>query len=257
MATRQTSRRAPARKRSRSRRRRQPFLRGVVSGHEADLFGLAIIVLAVVTALGVYLDVAGPLGRGIDTAAGAVLGVGRYLAPALFVLAGVAMVRGFTSERTGKVAVGTMLLALVTLGFLHLAKGPHEWPGRVDDVVQIVVSDRTPSVEAAVRLDGVRDAGGWVGATVAQPLRSSAGPLGAGAILAAIGLLGALLITGSTLLRFGEILGIGVRPVARGTKSVLGQMTSLARERVPTEDMDDTPAFGSRRPMPVLYDGAD
>jgi hypothetical protein len=68
-----------SRKRSRSRsqarsraRRAGPGLgQRLVEGHEVDLLGLAVIVVALVAAFGIYLDVAGPLGRGLSKAAGA------------------------------------------------------------------------------------------------------------------------------------------------------------------------------------------
>ena len=74
MATKAASRsRNPAATKSTARRRAprppaRPAWRRAIEGHEEDLAGLALIVAAVLVGLGVYADVGGPVGRGIDDA---------------------------------------------------------------------------------------------------------------------------------------------------------------------------------------------
>ena len=62
-------------------------------GHGADLLGLVLIVLAFVTALGVYADAAGPAGRGSASGAGLLLGAARVLAPPVLLGLGVLLMR--------------------------------------------------------------------------------------------------------------------------------------------------------------------
>ena len=53
-------------------------LRDAVGGREHEFAGLGLIGLAILLGLAVYLNLAGPLGRGIETLAGWLFGLGRY-----------------------------------------------------------------------------------------------------------------------------------------------------------------------------------
>src|ERR1700712_1327080 len=99
----------------------------LVAGHEADLFGLASVVLGILMALGIYADLTGPLGRGLEAAGGGLLGVGRFALPLLLVALGVALIRGIDAdEETGRWLACTVLAVLAVEGLLHLTQGPEE-----------------------------------------------------------------------------------------------------------------------------------
>ena len=59
--------------------------------HRDDLIGLVVVVAGVLLGLAVYLRVAGPVGSGIDTGLGALVGVARYLLPVALLACGVAL----------------------------------------------------------------------------------------------------------------------------------------------------------------------
>ena len=73
-----------------ARGRRGGAVRGALDPHRDDLIGLVVVVAGVLLGLAVYLRVAGPVGSGIDTGLGALVGVGRYVLPAALLACGVA-----------------------------------------------------------------------------------------------------------------------------------------------------------------------
>ena len=56
-------------------------VRGALDPHRDDLIGLVVVVAGVLLGLAVYLRVAGPVGSGIDTGLGALVGGGQDVAP--------------------------------------------------------------------------------------------------------------------------------------------------------------------------------
>src|ERR1051325_3989011 len=60
-------------------------------GHRSDALAMLLAVLRVISALGIYSDVAGPAGHAIDRAAAAVVGGARYLVPFALLFGGLAL----------------------------------------------------------------------------------------------------------------------------------------------------------------------
>ncbi|RNE49355.1 FtsK/SpoIIIE family DNA translocase [Corynebacterium alimapuense] len=102
---------------------------------EADLDGLALILIGLAAVLGasVWLDIAGPIGAAISTAVHLIIGAGALVLPvALVGLAVVLMLnlRQSPGNRT-RVAVGTSLIIISMLGLVHLFAGnPSDWESR-------------------------------------------------------------------------------------------------------------------------------
>ena len=69
-------------------------LASALGGHAGDLFGILCIAVGIVAGMGVYADVAGPVGRGLDTGIGLLVGWGRLIVPVALVALGVVLVRG-------------------------------------------------------------------------------------------------------------------------------------------------------------------
>jgi hypothetical protein len=90
--TAKSSPRTPAKKPASERLSRVVSL--AFDGHGHDVWGLGCIVTGVVAALGVYGDVAGPVGDGLDWLAGASVGVAKYAVAPVLVIVGVLLVRG-------------------------------------------------------------------------------------------------------------------------------------------------------------------
>ena len=78
---------------SRNRRTRaQADLRGAVEGREHEFVGVGLIGGGVLLGLGIYWNLAGPLGRGIEKLFGWITGIGRFVVPLVLIAVGIALV---------------------------------------------------------------------------------------------------------------------------------------------------------------------
>jgi len=209
-------------------------LREAVSGREDEFLGIGLIVLGILLGLGIYFnDLAGPLGRGIETLVGWFTGLGRYIVPVALVGIGGSLVHKGRSGRRFRLAAGWGIASLAVLGLLHVVKGPAKIAGGFDALGQ---------------------AGGWLGALVGEPLRGLAASAGAVVILAALFLGGVLLITGSSLRTLAGQAGRGAAavavPMGRKAKQVFGDLSTLKSDRQPVA------GHGGELPPPQLYDFA-
>ncbi|CAN5428080.1 DNA translocase FtsK [soil metagenome] len=208
-------------------------LREAVEGREDDFVGIALIVVGVLLGLGIYLNLAGPLGRGIETLVGWFTGLGRFVVPIALVGAGIALVRDSRSGHRFRLAIGWGLAFVSILGLLHVVRGPDK-----------IMSG----------FDRLGRAGGWFGALIGEPLRSLVADVGAVVILAGLFLGATMLITGKSVRSlFGSTarsVGNVATPVGRRAKQLFGEMSTLKSERGPH-------ALTGGYPMPELYDGGD
>ncbi|MFM9122493.1 MAG: hypothetical protein ACKOQX_06450, partial [Actinomycetota bacterium] len=60
-----------------------PIFGGLFEGRAHEFSGLGLIAVGALLVLSVYLKLAGPLGRGLDSLASATIGVGRFFLPVL------------------------------------------------------------------------------------------------------------------------------------------------------------------------------
>lgn len=148
-------------------------VRRAISGRETELAAIAAFVIGVLIALAVYVDLAGPVGRGADTALGAVIGIGRYFLPVVAVTIGAILLRDDDAPGRTKMSLGWGGLVVSVLGIVHIGRGPDGYVG----------------------VDDLGGAGGWLGAVLGQTLRALIGPIGAVLVLVASGLAALLLIT--------------------------------------------------------------
>ncbi len=220
-----------------------PWLRQAVAGHEEDVAGVALVLIALVSALGVYGNLAGPLGEGLSAVLGAFDGLARFIAPPAILVIGVAMIRDRRSEHRPRLVVGTVLVVIAVTGLLHIAKGPDAVPGTYDDV---------------------HDAGGWIGSITGQPLQALLAPVGGVLVLLALGLVGAIVLTQVSL---RAVVGSAATSARRGVKPGIGRvrkslsnMSTLASERLGhsgTNPIDTTAALElPPGDTPSLYDSA-
>ena len=194
-------------------------MRTAVDGREHEFIGLVLIGIGVLLGLAMYLDLAGPLGRGIETFVGWILGLGRYILPVVLVAGGVALVRKNQSSSPRALMIGWSLIFLATLGFLHIIRTP----------------DSLTTFDSA---DGVRalgDGGGWIGAVIGGPLKALVASAGGIVILVAVFIGGALLITQTSLRTMAEHTGRGAatvaRPIGRAARKALSDLSTLSSER--------------------------
>ena len=168
----------------------RPRLNLSFGGHGHDVAGLALVAAALVAALGVYGDLAGPAGRALSRGGATVVGRGRYVLPVALAAVGLVLLVRRPREDAGRLAVGSALLTVSGAGLLHLVSG-------------------SPSMDAP--LAELRGAGGVLGGVVAQPLRGVLAAGGAAVVLLAVG-------------------GVGVLVVARtSVREVAGHLQGLAR----------------------------
>ncbi len=138
-----------------------------------DVWGIVLLMAGVLAALGIYVDILGPAGRGLDSGTAYAIGWARFMLPVIFAGVGTALMRERLRNEPDRVAIGLVLITIAVIGFSHL------WGG-------------APDFESTA--DAVRGAGGYVGIVVAGSLRSFLGPWGAGIIFGTVFVLGALVL---------------------------------------------------------------
>jgi DNA segregation ATPase FtsK/SpoIIIE, S-DNA-T family len=203
-------------------------------GHGADLAGIACIVLGLVAALGIYVDLGGPVGASTADGVGWVVGAARVVAPLLLVLVGVLLLRGVPERAEvqpddptvidehplapdhpfARAVVGGALLVVSSLGLLHLARG---------------------APELGAGSAAVSDAAGYLGALIGAPLRTALSGIGAALVLVAVGVAGALVATRTpartAASKGAAVVQAGARPVGRTVRTYVRQLFSLGSER--------------------------
>jgi len=209
---------------------RQSEVRQAIDGRQSEFSAIAFILLGIIVGLAVYLRLAGPVGRGADTALGCLLGLGRYALPPIFVAVGVSHLRGDESPNRMKLALGWGGVVLASLGILHVVKGPDAFTG-------------------VAALGG---AGGWLGALLGQVLASAVGAIAAILILIAICLGCSLLITSlslkDTAIKISEISGklfggasSRMRSAAQSLSTLSGEQDEQDGEDIYDDEADPTP----------------
>lgn len=215
--------------------------REVVRGREVEFWGVALISAGIVLVLSMYLHMAGPLGEAIDTSFGWLLGLGRFALPVVIVGIGVAMVRRRSIEHRVRLAVGWTVIVLAILGLLHVMNGENEIVASVDAMAQ---------------------AGGWFGAIVGEPLRSTLSWAGALVVLVAVAIAGAMLVTDTTLpelvvivrrwsTKFGGVAGDAARKATTNRETPRSSYDDLVE--VPGE----RESRARQQPKPSIYDADD
>ena len=222
---------APAAASSPTSRRGQASkdIRQAVEGREHEFAGIGFIAVGVLLGLAIYLDLAGPLGRGVETVVGWLTGLGRYVVPIALVAIGAALVGKGQSLRRARLALGWGLLGLSLLGLLHVVRGPEK-----------IMAD----------FDTLGRAGGWIGALVGEPLRGLIASGGAIVVLVAACVGGALVLTGASLRTMLSQTGKGVGavavPIGRKARTAFGNVSTLKSDRQGSGEL----------PMPTIYDAA-
>ena len=209
---------------------RQSEVRQAIDGRQSEFSAIAFILLGIIVGLAVYLRLAGPVGRGADTALGCLLGLGRYALPPIFVAVGIAHLRGEETPNRMKLALGWGGVVLASLGILHVVKGPDAFTG----------------------VDALGGAGGWLGALLGQTLGSAVGAIAAVIVLIAVGLGCSLLITSlslkDTAVKISEISGkvfggasSRMRSAAQSLGTLSGEQDEQKGEDADEYEADPTP----------------
>lgn len=215
--------------------------RRAIAGREDEFAGLVMIVVGVIVGAAVYFDLAGILGSGIVTLVGWIVGVGRYVVPVALVVVGIAFIHPSRTAGPWRLAFGISFLAVAILGLIHVANGPN-----------------------GISADGIDQAGGVVGALVAEPLRTALANFGAVVILLALALVGCLLISQASLRTWAERTGKGAtaiaKPIGNAARKALRDLSSLSSDGADDDDDDEFDEDAeATRALPALpaapYDG--
>ena len=151
---------------------------GIFEAHRADLIALALATLAILSALAVWFDALGPVGKGVTSVLGLLLGTIRYLFPVLLVAGGVILLVNREKAETTRLWVGGGLGLLALCGLAGLTGG-------------------TPGFGASHHdLEG---AGGYFGVLIGHTLGKALGTIGAAVLLVAVLVVGAIVATGIPL----------------------------------------------------------
>ncbi|MEJ2860416.1 DNA translocase FtsK [Actinomycetospora flava] len=154
--------------------------RDVDAAHQRDGVALGLVVLAVLTAAGVWWGAGGPVGAGLDVGLRTVIGAAALVLPVVLLGVAVVLLRTDPSPETRpRTVVGALLLGVCVLAVWHLVAGaPRDLAGR-------------------------REGGGVLGAVVADPLARGVTVWIAGVVLVLVGLYGLLVLTGTPVREVG------------------------------------------------------
>ncbi len=216
-----------------------------LAGHHADVLAVCLFVVGAIIALGLWTDLAGPVGSAVADGTGAVLGRARVALPVVCFAFGVVLLWPRRSEfidsgddtgedaddgpveiPTVRIAIGALLLFVADVGILHLAYGRPPLGGD---------------------LDNLRGAGGALGAMVAGPLVTATGVVGASIILGGLALVGLLLVLGLSIV-------LVVSAVVRGSRATAAKARrSITSIRLPPigegVDLDAPPVVSGPAPF--------
>jgi S-DNA-T family DNA segregation ATPase FtsK/SpoIIIE len=156
----------------------------VLSPWARDALGIALIVLSLLSVLSVWMDAAGPFGRGLTWLLGGAMGIGAYAFPVLGVWWGFVLLRDTAREDRVRMFIGFVVLLVGVLGLISLFAG-------------------NPSPADAWSGD-VPEAGGAVGAIGAWPMSRVLSPVGAAVVCAGLASLGLLIFTGTSFASLKE-----------------------------------------------------
>jgi S-DNA-T family DNA segregation ATPase FtsK/SpoIIIE len=224
-----------------------------VAERRTDVWGLVLIAIAILCALGIYADLTGPAGRAVDTATGAVIGMARWFLPPALLALGLALLRqdrtdGENPDGSGGSAhlvVGSLIIALAGAGLLHLGRGAPPVDGPVADL---------------------ESAGGIVGAAIGQPLAALLATGGAVLVLITVALVGLVVLTRIPVADAAGRVATALKPLGAPLRRAFGGLFALedpAAEPEPElivggetalfdQESDGEPAPPEPEPAPAL-----
>ena len=168
---------------------------GVLSGHRSDLSGLGAILLGLLSAASLWFGAAGAVGVVVDDGLAAGVGLIRFVVPLGLVALGVALIRDAgadgDSEWPTRLTLGGVLLLMSLSGLLHVLRGR---PGISDSV------------------DEWGAAGGVLGIGLGGALHGAAAVTGSVLILSLLGIVGVIVLTGSSAGALGRGLVVIAGP---------------------------------------------
>ena len=174
-------------KRSKKKKRRSGPGRVASAGHRlaghlapqaADVIGIGLVVLALLTGLALWFDAAGPLGGFLTFVVRGTFGLLGYAFPLLALWWGLVLVRGTAEDDRGRMLVGLWFMLMGGLGVGSLFAG---YPAPLGGYRPLA------------------DGGGLIGSLAAWPLSKLISPYGAAVVCVGLLVLGVLVFTATPL----------------------------------------------------------
>ncbi|MGH2788784.1 MAG: DNA translocase FtsK 4TM domain-containing protein [Actinomycetota bacterium] len=145
-----------------------------VTNAPAEAWGLLVVAVGAVAALGTYSGAAGPVGRGMDFVARLIFGDVAVLLPALAIAAGGLIVIARTRAHAARIVTGALLSGVAVAGMIHLASG---------------------NKRLSAPLARLSDRGGVMGALAGRPASDVVGELATWGLLLALCGVGLMVVT--------------------------------------------------------------
>lgn len=202
--------------------------------HRGDLLGLAALALAIISGLGIYSDLAGPVGRAVEGAVGALFGVARFLFPIVVLVAGVTLMTGRSRQRRSVADQTTSVMGELDDNDQEFLADPSVlWTRRALGVGLIFIAGLglIDTFRGRPGLNGSSDellhAAGFLGAAIGSPLRIALSPIGAIVLLVAIAIAGLVLVTGRGVAQAAGATAEGMRPAGNAFVRLVRSMFQL------------------------------
>src|SRR5581483_3318280 len=220
--------RAPAGRRGRAR----TPVRQHLAPWARDAVGIGLVVVALISALALWFDAAGVVGRGIDVALRWATGVVAIAFPVLGLYWGVLLLRDAVADQRPRMFIGFAIALAGVLGLLSLLRGdPRPLAG----------------------YDRVRDAAGVLGAALAWPLGRAISRVGSGIVCLGLAALGLLIFTGTPLSALWERLRAALASRAesrRAHSEPAAERTARRRRPRPADTEEALPVLDLVQPEP-------
>ncbi|HEX2179793.1 MAG TPA: DNA translocase FtsK 4TM domain-containing protein, partial [Actinomycetota bacterium] len=145
-----------------------------IFGPNTDGFAVVILFVAILGGLGIYADLAGPVGRRLEWFMRWIYGAASFGVPPALAVTAITMMNKRNSGEAGRIATGAFMSLAGVAAWMHL----------------LFAND-----SAGLRLDELPELGGGIGALIAWPAESLLSVWGAGLLIVLLVGLGLLVLT--------------------------------------------------------------
>jgi len=188
------------------------------------------MVLSGLAVLSVWFDAAGPMGDAFSGLLYGTLGIAAVTFPLIGLGWGIALLRDRSPEERMRMFIGFVIMALGVLGLLSLVRGNPSVFAPMRDV----------TAPTGFLIQGLADAGGFVGMIGAYPLSKVVSPTGAALVDLGLAVIGTLIMTGTSFAELGRKIGsarvsIAERTEARRTDEQAKAEARLEKQRLEEE----------------------
>jgi energy-coupling factor transporter ATP-binding protein EcfA2 len=190
------------------------------------VWGLVLVVLGALAALGMYLNRTGPFGRLVRDVTGAALGTAKVLVPVALVAIGWSMIRGREYKEPIPVGIGSAFLIIAATGLFHLRNGSLAWG--------------TP-------VSRLRSGGGFLGLLVAEPLQKVVATWGAVIVLSVLVLIGLLIFARLGIREAVDRTATRVAPVGGAAGRGIRSLFTLNGDDEEIDELADEPLHETQK----------